>query len=440
MQRVTSSNWPHLGWAMFLAGFIIRYQPEMGMEKHAWKTGGNLYFPASIFSPRHYKQEFSIVPITTRSQVRSSTVMSYNYAVQRSDVMLFWSQYPTVLRHIPATKEWGYDGRVPGTAATFGYEHIPDRTANASVKPRTNNQFADRPLQDAQSWPLQMIQKFLEPYRQKSMMEDTVKANLSVLCDKLAGPARCNMQLYDAPFESDSSCGSSSKSMMEDTVKANLSVLCDKLAGPASCNMQLYDAPFESDSSCGSSSKSMMAYTVKANQSVLCDKLAGPPPCFHLDKELIAKVCYQAPSPGKEPENSQTFTLNRSAVFFQKGTSGASQSSSNDIGRTWITARIASYVLSDSTRVTSPGPSKTRTHCVSQWIGTRLGTWNGMLDIVSYFDANESDVHGQPSYDHAQRSWEDSSDTSILVLSNLKQPPARAGPRSIRACPLPLES
>ena len=392
MQRVTSSNWPHLVWAMFLAGFIIRYQPEMGMEKHAWKTGGNLYFPASIFSPRHYKQEFSIVPITTRSQVRSSTVICYNYAVQRSDVMLFWSQYPTVLRHIPATKEWGYDGRVPGTAATFGYEHIPDRTANASVKPRTNNQFADRPLQDAQSWPLQMIQKFLEPYRQKSMMEDTVKANLSVLCDKLAGPARCNMQLYDAPFESDSSFGSSSKSMM--------------------------------------------AYTVKANQSVLCDKLAGPPPCFHLDKELIAKVCYQAPSPGKEPENSQTFTLNRSAVFFRKGTSGASQSSPNDIGRTWITARIASYVLSDSTRVTSPGPSKTRTHCVSQWIGTRLGTWNGMLDIVSYFDANESDVHGQPSYDHAQRSWEDSSDTSILVLSNLKQPPARAGPRSIRACPL----
>ena len=60
-----------------------------------------------------------------------------------------------------------------------------------------------------------------------------------------------------------------------------------------------------------------------------------------------------------------------------------------------------------------------------------------MLDIVSYFDANESDVHGQPSYDHAQRSWEeDSGDTSIPVLSNLKQPPARAGPRSVRACPL----
>ena len=106
MQRVTSSNWPHLAWAMFLAGLLIRSQPEMGMEKYAWKTGGNLYYPASTFSPRHYKQGLrnSIISITTRSQIRSSTVMSNYYAVPCSDVIMFWNQYPTVLWHFPATK------------------------------------------------------------------------------------------------------------------------------------------------------------------------------------------------------------------------------------------------------------------------------------------------------------------------------------------------
>ena len=253
MQRVTSSNWPHLAWAMFLAGLLIRSQPEMGMEKYAWKTGGNLYYPASTFSPRHYKQGLrnSIISITTRSQIRSSTVMSNYYAVPCSDVIMFWNQYPTVLWHFPATKEWGYDGRVPGTAATCGYEHIPDRIAIASENlPATKERSYD---------------------------------------GRVPGTA--------------ATCGY--EHIPDRTAKASI-------------------------------------------------------------KELITKVCYQASSPGKEPENSQTFTLNRSAVFFLKGTS-----------------------------------------CVSQ-----------------------------DSYDHAQRSWENSSETSILVLSNPKQPPARAGPRSAKARPL----
>ena len=108
---------------------------------------------------------------------------------------------------------------------------------------------------------------------------------------------------------------------------------------------------------------------------------------------------------------------------------------SNDISRTWHTTSIASYILSETTSAISPGPKKTRTHCVSQWIGARMGTWSGALDIVPDFDANESDVHGKPSYDHAQASWEDSSATSILVLCNPKQPSANAGPRSAKARP-----
>ncbi len=61
-----------------------------------------------------------------------------------------------------------------------------------------------------------------------------------------------------------------------------------------------------------------------------------------------------------------------------------------------------------------------------------MGTWSGTLDIVSNFDAFESDVHGQPSYDHAQGSWEDSS-----VLCNPKQPQALAGPELAKARPSP---
>ena len=96
MQQMTSSNQLLLAWAMFLFG-LSKYQPEMGMEKYAWKTEGDFYSPASIFPPRHYMQGsmYSIYSITTRSS-RSKTVMSNYDDVQLSDMNMFWKiQYPT---------------------------------------------------------------------------------------------------------------------------------------------------------------------------------------------------------------------------------------------------------------------------------------------------------------------------------------------------------
>ncbi len=65
MHQATSSYQLQLALTMFLSG-ILNNQPEMGMQKYAWKTEGKFYSPASTFPPRHYMQGSSIYSITTR--------------------------------------------------------------------------------------------------------------------------------------------------------------------------------------------------------------------------------------------------------------------------------------------------------------------------------------------------------------------------------------
>jgi hypothetical protein len=86
MQQVTSNNQLLLAWGMFFLFGIFRYQPDMGMEKNAWKTEEFL---------------FSSIHISSKA-LHARVNVQHLYLYQISDMNIFWTGASSTVVSAPA--------------------------------------------------------------------------------------------------------------------------------------------------------------------------------------------------------------------------------------------------------------------------------------------------------------------------------------------------